>query len=115
MLHFCVIYMNINMPLLIIYHDCFFKECIKPVKVEKKPGGRTGAIKIGDDGGYMEIQEVRGLVLIHSELHCENFFINFLFFIFLLTEHHAVQLSKTSILVVLQYLVLVNIVISIHI
>ena len=35
-----------------------FQECIKPVVVEKKPGGKVGKIRIEDDGSYMEVSEV---------------------------------------------------------
>ncbi|XP_022251204.1 cytosolic Fe-S cluster assembly factor narfl-like isoform X2 [Limulus polyphemus] len=32
------------------------QECIKPVKIEKKPG-KTSAIRIGEDGNYMQVSE----------------------------------------------------------
>ena len=36
----------------------FCQECIKPVKIEKKPEGKVGKIRIEDDGSYMEVSEV---------------------------------------------------------
>lgn len=41
----------------VLLFDLCFKECIKPVKIEKKEGKR-GAIKIEDDGSYSQIMEV---------------------------------------------------------
>ena len=38
--------------------DVSYQECIKPVKIEKNPGGKVGKIRIEDDGSYMEVSEV---------------------------------------------------------
>ena len=42
-----------------------FKECIKPVKIDRKPG-KVGKIRIEDDGSYTEIDQVKILYVDNS-------------------------------------------------
>ena len=37
--------------------DCYLQECIKPVKIDRKPG-KVGKIQIEDDGSYLNVSEV---------------------------------------------------------
>lgn len=45
----------------------FFQECVKPVKIDRKPG-KVAKIRIEDDGSYMEVAEVN----IYLSLYCIN-------------------------------------------
>ena len=44
----------------------FLKECVKPVKIDRKPG-KVAKIKIEDDGSYMEVAEVN--ISVFFKLH----------------------------------------------
>lgn len=50
----------------------FFQECVKPVKVEKKPGKAAAKIKIEADGSYFQIGQVFVIFLYYCVKYAEN-------------------------------------------